>query len=307
MISHHHPRSVAVGIDGSSSASRAVRWAAGVAVRDRVPLRLVYAYQLALGFPTGVTQQESFMTALRTQGQRWIDEAREVAAEVDPALPVEVVLQVSPVAEALLRESATASVLVLGTRRLSALTGLLVGSTSVAVAGHADCPVVVVRGPDPDEAPRESGPVVVGVDATAVSDSAIAFAFAEASAREAELVAVHAWTESVFETALAAGRGQLDLEACRQEARDTLAARLAGWQEKYPDVRVRQEVVHDRPGRALSHHSHSAQLVVVGRRGRDAFQSLVLGSTSQYLLHHARCPVAVTRYDTTASVGGEQV
>lgn len=295
MASHHNSGSVAVGVDGSPSALRAVRWAAGVAVRDGLPLRLVHAYSVALGFPTGVTQQESFLIELRAQGRRWIDEGREVAAEVDPALPVEIVLKALPVAEALLHESTIASMLVLGTRRLSALTGLLVGSTSVAVAGHADCPVVIVRGPDPDVAPRETGPVVVGVDLTPVSDSAIAFAFAEASARKAELVAVHAWTESVFETALAAGGGPLDLEKCRQEARDMLAARLAGWQDKYPDVRVRQDVVHDRPGRVLSHYSHSAQLAVVGRRGRDAFQSLVLGSTSQYLLHHARCPVAVTR------------
>jgi nucleotide-binding universal stress UspA family protein len=305
MTSHHSPRSVAVGIDGSTSALRAVRWAAGIAVRDRVPLRLVHTYELALGLPAGITEEKSLLTALRTQGQRCIDEARDIAAQVDPALPVEVVLAAASAAETLLRESATASMLALGTRRLSALTGLLVGSTSVAVAGHADCPVVVVRGADPDAAPRETGPVVVGVDATAVSDSAIAFAFPEASVRKAELVAVHAWSESVFESALAASRGQLDLAACRQEARDTLAARMVGWQEKYPDVRVQQEVVHDRPGRALSHHSHSAQLTVVGRRGRGAFPSLVLGSTSQYLLHHARCPVAVTRNDTSMSGSGE--
>lgn len=42
MTSHPNPGSVAVGIDGSPSALRAVRWAAGVAVRDGVPLRLVH-------------------------------------------------------------------------------------------------------------------------------------------------------------------------------------------------------------------------------------------------------------------------
>jgi nucleotide-binding universal stress UspA family protein len=294
---------VVVGVDGSSSALRAVRWAAGIAVRDGVPLRLVHAYTPTPQPPAGITEEEPLLGAPRTRGQHWIDESRKVAAEVDPALPVEVVLVAAQVANTLLHESATASMLALGTRRLSALTGLLVGSTSVTVAGHADCPVVIVRGPDPDEAPRETGPVVVGVDATTVSDSAIAFAFAEASVREAGLVAVHAWTEPVLETALAGGGGQLDLKTCRQEARDTLAARLAGWQEKYPDVPVRQDVVHDRPGRALSHYSHIAQLTVVGRRGRDAFPSLVLGSTSQYLLHHARCPVAVTKYSATEETG----
>ena len=284
MSSRHNPRAVAVGVDGSPLSLRAVRWAAGVAVRDGVPLRLVHAYD-------SVQVEES-----HTRGLRWIDEARTTAALVDPALSVEVVLVAAPVAETLLRESATASMLALGTRRLSALTGLLVGSISVTVAGHADCPVVIVRGPDQDEAPSETGPVVVGVDATAASESAIAFAFAEASVRAAELVAVHAWTEPVR----AAGSARADLAAFRQQAQDVLAGRLVGWQDKYPDVHVRQEIMHDRPGRALSHHSHGAQLVVLGRRGRAGFPSMVLGSTIQHLLHHARCPVVVTRYDLTS-------
>lgn len=295
MSSRHNPRAVAVGVDGSPSALRAVRWAAGVAVRDGVPLRLVHAYDPALVRLSGTTEVESSPTAPRTRGLRWIDEARGTTALVDPALPVEVVLAAAPVAETLLHESATASMLALGTRRLSGFTGLLVGSISVTVAGHADCPVVIVRGPDQDEPPRETGPVVVGVDATTACESGIAFAFAEASVRAAELVAVHAWTETV-----PAGGERLDLAAVRQQAQDVLAACLVGWRDKYPDVRVRQEIMHDRPGRALSHHSHSAQLIVLGRRGRDAFPSLVLGSTSQYLLHHARCPVVVTKYDTTS-------
>lgn len=279
----YNPRSVVVGVDGSASALQAVRWAAGVAVRDDVPLRLVHAYELPIGLPAGVTEEGSFLKEMREQGRRWIAEAREAAADVDPALPIEIVLEPAPVATALLHESETASMMALGARGLSALTGLLVGCTSVAVAGHAHCPVVIARGANPGEPPPATGPVVVGVDATAVSDSAIAFAFAEAATRDVELVAVHAWTGSVFDTAL---------------TDNTIDERLAGWQDKYPDVRVRREVVHERPSRALCRYSYGAQLVVVARRGRDAFRSLVLGSTSQYLLHHAPCPVAVTRNET---------
>ncbi|MFD1047233.1 universal stress protein, partial [Kibdelosporangium lantanae] len=47
----------------------------------------------------------------------------------------------------------------------------------------------------------------------------------------------------------------------------------------------------------LIDHAREAQLVVVGSRGRGAVAGLLLGSTSQQLLHHALCPVAVVRPD----------
>jgi nucleotide-binding universal stress UspA family protein len=118
------------------SALQTVPWPS----RDAVPLRLVHAYELPLGLPAGVKRQESF---LRDRGERWI---REAVADVDPALETEIVLASMPTAQGLPREFETASLLVLGTRGLRALTGLLVGSTSVAVAGHAHGPVVVVPG-----------------------------------------------------------------------------------------------------------------------------------------------------------------
>ncbi|MBY8854424.1 universal stress protein, partial [Saccharothrix sp. MB29] len=78
-----------------------------------------------------------------------------------------------------------------------------------------------------------------------------------------------------------------------------LAERLAGWQEKYPDTPVDRVVVHDRPARALLDAARTAQLVVVGSRGLGGFAGMLLGSTSQALVHHAPCPLAVVR-----AVGG---
>jgi len=293
---------VVVGIDGSASALDAARWGAAVALRDHVALRLVHTYELPRGLPSAAVDQESLLTALQEQGRRTLAEAREVTAEVGSVLPTESVLEASPTVPALLHESENASIVVLGTRGLNTLTGMLVGSTSVAVAGQARSPVVIVRGHAPDLPPPDTGPVVVGVDGTAVSEAAIAFAVAEASARKAELYAVHTWTESRFEIALAGDNAPVDLALLREQAEETLAERLAGWQEKYSDVRIHRDLIHDRPGRALRRYTPTAQLVVVGRRGRGSFSSLLLGSTSQYLLHHARCPIAVVRMDAASKL-----
>ncbi|HYQ63988.1 universal stress protein [Actinophytocola sp.] len=291
MTSHRKP--VVVGVDGSATALHAVRWAAERARRDGLPLHMVHAYHLPLGHPSGVTEEASVLETLRQDGHRWLAEARDVAGVAAPGLAVRTELAAVPPMTMLLRESENASVLVLGSRGRTVLGDVLTGSTALALTSHAHCPVVLVRD-GTDGSPR-TGPVVVGVDGTQASEAAVAFAFAEAAAANAPLVALHAYTESVLETALAGNNAPLDWTLQRQVADRTLAERLAGWQEKYPQVRVEREAVHDRPTRALRRCARTARLMVVGRHGRGGFRDLVLGSTGQHLVHHADCPVAVVR------------
>lgn len=72
---------------------------------------------------------------------------------------------------------------------------------------------------------------------------------------------------------------------------------MAVWQEKYPDVPVETVVTRGRPVRTLLERGEHAQLIVVGSRGRGGFKGMLLGSTSQALVTHAPCPVAVVRGD----------
>lgn len=283
---------VVVGVDGSEPALRAVRWAAEEAGRQGVPLRLVYASELPFGFPPGVVTEHSIRDMMREQGDRWLEDARAAATAVAPDVRVDPVTVDGAPVEVLVRESRTASLVAVGTRGHGGFTGLLLGSTSVGLAGRSHCPMVVVRGEGVSD-----GSVVVGVDGTPTGEAAIEFAFAEASARSVSLVAVHCWTDPAVANALAAGALAGDYGLLEDQANRVLAERLAGWQEKYPDVPIIREVVREHPTRALLHFADHAQLVVVGSRGRGGFTGLLLGSTSQYLTHHVPCPVAVVRTD----------
>jgi nucleotide-binding universal stress UspA family protein len=173
---------------------------------------------------------------------------------------------------------------------------LVVGSIAVAVATHGHCPVVVVRGDavgedagvaDPE--PLSGRPVVVGVDGSAVSDAAVAFAFEAAASRGVDVVAVHAW----MDVALGIGGELFEWAEIKAEEHTLLTERLADAQARYPDVPVRRVVTRDRPAHTLLEEAANAQLVVVGSRGRGGFRGLLLGSTSQALIYHSPCPVAV--------------
>jgi nucleotide-binding universal stress UspA family protein len=284
-------RSVVAGVDGSECALQAVRWAALEAFRRHLPLRLVIAYSWPAGGVIGnIGLGVDPRVVLRDVAVGHLAAAADVATRVAPDVDVEQVDVVGFAVPVLQAESTRAELVVLGDRGLGGFTGLLVGSVAVELAAHASCPVVVARGPEPDDAAPRPEPVVVGIDGSPLSDAAVAFAFEVASVRRVPLVAVHAWRDLLVDPTMAP---LIDWDAVQADEGEVLAERLSGWGEKYPDVSVRRLVVRDRPARALVDESGRAQLVVVGSRGRGGFTGLLLGSVSQALLHHAHCPVAV--------------
>ena len=84
-----------------------------------------------------------------------------------------------------------------------------------------------------------------------------------------------------------------DWAVVKAEAERSLAERLAGWQERYPDVTVQRLLVCDQPARQLIEKSETAQLVVVGSHGRGGIARTVLGSVSNAVVHSVRMPVIV--------------
>ena len=286
-------RGVVVGIDGSDSALRAVRWAADEANRRQEPLRLVTVFswteEHVVGMP-GLGSQ--YRDVLLRQAQAALAKAVAVAQERQPGLEISHELRTGFPIGTLADEARRARLMVVGDRRSNSITGLLAGSVAVALAAHAACPVVVVRG---DEQPGSQAlPILLGVDASPVSEAAIAFAYEAAAERGVPLVAVHSWMEEFAAPALTSMIFRSEDQAYEEEL---LAQRLAGWAQKYSDVQVTRVVVHDGAARRLIEMSQSAQLVVVGSRGHGGFAGLVLGSVSNALVHRSACPVAVVRPD----------
>jgi nucleotide-binding universal stress UspA family protein len=287
---------VVVGVDGSASALQAVRWAAAEAARRGAVLRLVATYAVPAGRPIGDPGLGmDYRAAVRGSALAHLATAAHAVGEVAPALTVEQAPVEGFPAAVLQGESHAAALVVLGDRGLGGFTGLLIGSVAVALAAHAACPVVVVRGPEPGTSAVHTGPVVVGVDGSPAGEAAVGFAFEAAAMRAVPLVAVHTWQDLLSE---ATRVPRFDLDAVAADENQVLAEQLAGWSEKYPDVTVRRLVVRDRPAHALVQESARAQLVVVGSRGLGGLAGMLLGSVSHAVLHHARSPVAVVRPPT---------
>lgn len=281
---------IVVGIDGSDASDLAVVWAAHTAFGRDFSLRIVTAIDAPPHLDA--SQNADFEAVARSR----LVAAETLAREsIDGPQAIETDARTGKVVDVLLSESENSAMVVLGASGLGESGAGLLGSSSIGLTAHASSPVAVVRGRSIDGRPPVLGPVVVGVDGSAVNQGALAAAFDEASHRGASLIAVHVWSDVSLGQIAAVPLGWDDVAASEEAL---LAESLAGWQEKYPDVEVRRVVAQDRPVRVLSELSEQASLIVVGSRGRGGFSGMLLGSTSYALIHTADCPVLVVRGST---------
>lgn len=290
---------VVVAVDGSPASHNAVRWAANTANKRGIPLRLASSYTMPqFLYAEGMVPPQELFDDLQAETMEKIDEARAIAHEVAPEIKIgHTIAEGSPI-DMLLEMAKESTMIVMGSRGLGGLSGMVMGSVSAAVVSHATCPVVVVREDNVVNETTKYGPVVVGVDGSDVSQKATEIAFAEADARGAELVAVHTWMDMQVQASLAGlSAAQQQWEDVEREQIEMLTERLAPLTEKYPNVQVRKVITRDRPVRALVENSEGSQLLVVGSHGRGGFKGMLLGSTSRALLQSAPCPMMVVRPD----------
>ncbi|WP_067833811.1 universal stress protein [Nocardia lijiangensis] len=293
--STHAPQSnapVLVAVDGSASSHQAAAWAAVKATLHGCRLRLFTSMATPGGYGPAPTVTETHLESLRAEGQRIVEAATRIARAAAPGkyLLIDTEVSFDPVIPTLIERSRQARMLVVGSRGIGAFQRGILGSVSTALTHHAHCPVTVIHTSAAIDPVSAEQPVLVGVDGTENSMPALELAFEEAARREVELIALHAWSDTSGPSLPVNG-----WDAARESAAAVLAESLAGTSERHPEVKVHRIVTADRPVRSLLDESARAQLVVVGSHGRGGFAGMLLGSTSNALLHSVETPLIVVR------------
>jgi nucleotide-binding universal stress UspA family protein len=176
---------VVVGVDGSESSNRALRWAVQQACRrDGAQLDVVHAWTASAIDADGTWRCAYFETCAREVLDA---EARSLTERKDPT--VRPVLVNAPAGEALIEAASAADLLVVGARGRGGFAGLLHGSVCDQCTVYASCPVAVVPA---DWTSDHGGRIVVGVDGSGSSFGALQWAVAEAQRRGAALDVVNA-------------------------------------------------------------------------------------------------------------------
>ena len=140
---------IVVGVDGSGGSAQALEWAMKEAAARRTALTVLTVHQVAAGHWTGTPLVYPEDRAQQEKARAAAEGAvAKIAADLGDAAPAQVhVHAVSGLAaRELIKASADADLLVVGSRGAGGFTGLLMGSVSTQVVNHAACPVVVVPG-----------------------------------------------------------------------------------------------------------------------------------------------------------------
>ena len=285
MDTHGRDR-IVVGIDEGAQSALAVEWAAREAQAAGLPLALVHGetdrYAVAVIDPGIVPAME--LAVRQSDPRRLVADTAEVVHRIAPDIEVRTHIEPGSPVGVLCRQAESAAMVVLGSEGSGLFSELVFGSVCGTLAVRSRCPVVAVRAAP--ESVAFDAPVAVGVDGTAVSRAALAFAFELADRHHVGVRAVHVMPAS-------AGRDPAEQERHRWRTADSMAE-LAN---RYPSVDIDLDFAIGEPVPILTARSAGCRLLVVGSRGKGVAAGLLSGSVSQALLRSIRGPIAVVRKD----------
>ena len=274
-----------VGADGFDAA---LAVAMAEARRTKRPLHLVHVLEL----PPGEAYAGVYGGALDC-AKAMLDDATAKAEELAGTdVPVTAELFDNGwVVDDLVHRTEGASLLVMQHRALNRLKRVFVGSMVHGVAGRAHSPVISVpEGWDPQREPN--GVVTVAVQDPVEAPAILRSGFAEARARGARLVVLHAWwLASGFDVVVVDGTVR---DEWASQSREEMQPVLTPLRQEFPDVEVTIEVRHAPPVEAVLDAAEVSDLLVVGRRHHRLPLGSHLGPVVRAALDHGTCPVLVT-------------
>ncbi|MFF0341446.1 universal stress protein [Kribbella sp. NPDC004875] len=285
-----------VGVDRSWRDTGALEWALQESLLRQEPLEVVHVIDEHLRQVPGWDPElvDDAAMDLVNDVQKYLDET--------PGAPdCEMDLTVGPPARSLAAVAAGSRMLVVGRRGLGTFKRLLIGSTSEAVVALAAVPVVIV--PEHWKPSDHTGPVLAALDGSpdnpadnpadaAEKGAVLEFAISAAAERQLPARIVHVWDIPAVFTWDMPSAASAEWAETEQRYFEDVATE---WRRKYPDVTVQVEVRrgHVIDGLVTATEQNDAQLLVVGSRHHNRLASLVAGSVTRGVLHHAACPLAV--------------
>jgi len=265
-------RPVVVAVDGSSAAINAAQWAAKEAVHHDVPLRIVHVTQ-HLGMSAGA---EALDGVEQQYAENCLREACMAVNAMRLPVAIETAVLGGDVGATLVAESASATLVCIGSTGIGRVAAAAFGSTATTLAERARCPLAIIRS-YPDRPPSEAGFIVAVLDGRPDDDAAILWAMEEARVHRAPVLALGIFPWPLFD---------MDDERFYD--------RLDHWLHRYPDVKVEVATTRMSARRYLESFVGAMQLVVIGR-GDAASVARLIGPHHLPVTAHANCSVLIAR------------
>ena len=287
---------VLLAVDGSKDSHAAAAYLKLLPLPPSTPIRIVAVAPLPV-FAADVASMPQLKSAVIDRAREVVDEARIGLTERGFAIETDVAVGDPRMEIVRQAEEWKAELVVVGARGLGMVKRLLLGSISDAVARHAPCSVLIVKGRR-----RRLGSVLVAIDGSEDSLRAVRFLEALALPRQTRIRLLGVVEPLRYPTTAPRGaRGQLrdilrelederrgELDRALQRAADQLGDKIARVNRYTPTGNPAEEIV-------VTTKDFDTDLVVVGARGLGGIARALLGSVSEKVLHHARCPVLIVK------------
>lgn len=311
---------IIVGVDGSDNAQCALKWAISHAKQTSAEIRLVSAYTVP-----GVNMSQAdivYPADFDAAVKKTVEDTAEAAAATvtEAGVPVSTTIVPGDASGVMVEHSKNADLAVVGARGRGGFAGRLLGSVALAMPAHSHCPTVVVPSTWPtrdmpdrplpiDDPVRTSstgaaaaegsrrpdftGEVVAAVDPFETDTPVLRAAAAQAAIYGAPLHLIGVTATHILSPEWMPSEDHLI--RMYDEAAKSFEAAAESLKGDFPDLEVRYSVFDAPAAEVLVSATYTAELMVIGSRGRGGFVSTILGSTSQGVLSHAVCPVRVVR------------